>query len=255
MLLVVLLLFGNVGASWLLIPVWLVLLALFVGGVASICSILNIYFRDLAQLVAVSMQLLFYLTPIIYSINLVPEEWHGLPLRSIIEALPLSEFVDVVPATELRLAGCRRCTTGSALLVWTAPLSGSRVRRAIRWRGQDVGESHERGRASRPRTCPSGSGCTASAAQPSRSGWSVAGGTEGGEFWAAPRRVVRGRARQHVRHRRPQRLGQVDAAARCIAGIYRPTSGAVARRRPRSRRCSSSVPASTPSSPAGRTSA
>ena len=69
----------------------------------------------------------------------------------------------------------------------------------------------------------------------------------------ARRRLVRDRARRDGRDHRPQRRRQVDAAA-MLAGTLAPTAGTCAVRRPRSRRCSSSAPASIPSSRAARTS-
>ena len=87
---VILLIFGDVGPTWLLFPVWLCLFVLFVNGIATSLAILNVYSRDIAHITAVALQLLFFLTPIIYPITLVPEDWHGIPLRAIVQANPLA---------------------------------------------------------------------------------------------------------------------------------------------------------------------
>ena len=42
-------------------------------GVAFIVSSLTVYFRDLQHLLGIFMQLLFYATPIVYSMNMIPE--------------------------------------------------------------------------------------------------------------------------------------------------------------------------------------
>lgn len=91
LLLVVVLLFGNIGLSWLLLPVWVLLFAAFVAGTATVCSIANIYFRDLQHLITVAIQLLFYATPILYEVGKIPAG----PLRRILSANPLSQFVDL----------------------------------------------------------------------------------------------------------------------------------------------------------------
>ena len=54
---VILLIFGEVGPTWLLFPVWLCLFVLFVNGIATSLAILNVYARDLAHITAVALQL------------------------------------------------------------------------------------------------------------------------------------------------------------------------------------------------------
>ena len=93
-LVVVLVIVGNVGFSWLLIPFWLVTFVTFVTAVAMSLAILNVYYRDIAHLTNVVLGLLFFLTPIIYPVTLVPEEWHGIPLRAIVILNPITEFVE-----------------------------------------------------------------------------------------------------------------------------------------------------------------
>src|SRR4029453_6065177 len=61
--------------------------------IALVTSMLNVYFRDVGYLVAIGLTVLFFATPIIYTINLIPKEVWGLPMRDIIEANPLTQFV------------------------------------------------------------------------------------------------------------------------------------------------------------------
>ncbi len=89
----ILLFVGNLGWSWLLVPVWLVMLFVFVAGTTYALSVLNVFFRDVSQLVTVAMQLIFFLTPIIYPLTLIPESWNGIPLRSLLELSPYTQFV------------------------------------------------------------------------------------------------------------------------------------------------------------------
>jgi ABC-type polysaccharide/polyol phosphate export permease len=59
-------------------------------GVMLIAASVNVYFRDLEHLVEVFLSLLFYVTPIIYPLSLVPDEWQTVlklnPLTTLIEA-------------------------------------------------------------------------------------------------------------------------------------------------------------------------
>ena len=101
---------------------------------------------------------------------------------------------------------------------------------------------------------PSGSGSTRSATSRSRPRSCAAGGratTSSGRCGTSRFEIPAG---LDVRADRRERLGQVDAAQ-----VHRPhpaarTRGAITHARARWRRCSSSVPASTRSCPAGRTS-
>lgn len=138
LLLVVLLVLGNISWTWLLVPVLLALFAVFAAAVATAVAILNVSFRDLAHFVAVGLQLLFYLTPIIYTPEFVPESWRGIPLRAVVEISPLSEFImlfrDLVYGLDPG-----HWSAWLAVVVWTALALGwaSLVHRR---RGGDLGE-------------------------------------------------------------------------------------------------------------------
>jgi ABC-type polysaccharide/polyol phosphate export permease len=89
LLCVVLLLFGNFVIPWLPVLALLVaLLAVFTTGVCLLMSSLNVFFRDLSHLWALISQAWFFLTPIVYPLEIVPTG-----LRSIIEANPMTVFV------------------------------------------------------------------------------------------------------------------------------------------------------------------
>ena len=138
LLLAVLLVLGNLSWTWLLVPFLLALFAVFAAGIATAIAILNVYFRDLAHFVAVGLQLLFYLTPIIYTPEFVPESWRGIPLRGIVEFSPLSQFLTLFRSLVYDLSP-------GSLLDWAAVLAWSAL--ALGWaslvyrrRGGDLGE-------------------------------------------------------------------------------------------------------------------
>ncbi|MBK6762423.1 MAG: hypothetical protein IPG68_03720 [Micrococcales bacterium] len=53
------------------------------------------HFRDTGQIFAIVMQMWFFLTPIMYPLDLIPEQWHGLPLRELFLLNPMTSFVNM----------------------------------------------------------------------------------------------------------------------------------------------------------------
>ena len=90
---VIMVILGNSSPTFLLFPVLLAMLVLFAAGVSMVASLMNVYYRDVGYLVAIAMNFLFYATPIVYTLSIVPEDVHGIPARDIIEANPLTQFV------------------------------------------------------------------------------------------------------------------------------------------------------------------
>lgn len=135
---VVLLVFRNAGPSWLLFPAWLALFVVFVTSVATTLAVANVQFRDVAHLTSVVLQLLFFLTPIIYPIGYVPEDWHGLALRTIVQLNPLAAFVDAMRALAYGLEA-PSLTDWALMLGWTA-LAVVAARLMYQARGQDIAE-------------------------------------------------------------------------------------------------------------------
>ena len=131
--------FGCIGWTWLLVPVWLVMFVAFAVAVSYVLSIANIHTRDVAQFMGVIMQLIFFLTPIIFPITLIPAEWNGLPLRAIVAANPIATFIiDLRQLVyDLRVPDA---TEWLYLLAWTV---GAVALAVIVYRkaGQDVGEA------------------------------------------------------------------------------------------------------------------
>ena len=66
---------GNAVVRLPAFPLVLALLFAFSLGLGLVLSIGNVYFRDVGYLVGVALQLLFYATPIIYTLDFVPETW------------------------------------------------------------------------------------------------------------------------------------------------------------------------------------
>lgn len=84
---------------WLLIPLVLFNHIILLYGVTLIVSTLNSIFRDIERLVNVSLQILFYSSPIIYPIDIIPDKYQILiqlnPLTWVIESWHFV-FIDTV---------------------------------------------------------------------------------------------------------------------------------------------------------------
>jgi ABC-2 type transport system permease protein len=87
-LLAVMVVIGNV--SWtvvLLIPI-LFLMSCFAFGIGLVLGLANVRFRDVNYLVGIGLQVLFYATPIVYPLEIVPDEY-----RRFMELNPIGSFV------------------------------------------------------------------------------------------------------------------------------------------------------------------
>lgn len=78
------------GVSFLFVLPVLLLQVLFSLGLAITLGVLNVFFRDIGQLVDVGLQFLFWGTPIVYTLAIVPEWAH-----SYINLNPMVHFIEV----------------------------------------------------------------------------------------------------------------------------------------------------------------
>jgi ABC-type polysaccharide/polyol phosphate export permease len=94
--LVALLGFANVGWTWLLLPFVVVIFAVFTTSLTTGLAILNVYVRDMAHLVAVALQMLFYATTIIFPLSYIPVAAGPIPLRLLFSLNPLTQFLTLM---------------------------------------------------------------------------------------------------------------------------------------------------------------
>ena len=90
-LLVIMVVLGNVGITLLLYPLLLACIVLFAVGIGLALSVYNVFYRDVNYLVTIGMNVLFYATPIIYSITIVQQR--NETLAKIIELNPIAQYV------------------------------------------------------------------------------------------------------------------------------------------------------------------
>lgn len=86
--------FANIGWTWLLVVAWIALFASFVAAVSMLLAVANVYWRDVSHLVGIVLQLMFYLTPIIYNLDQVRDKGSD-GLAEIMRSLPIASFVEV----------------------------------------------------------------------------------------------------------------------------------------------------------------
>lgn len=77
--------------SWIYgIPLLLIITLLFVYGISLILSCLNLFFRDIQQIIPILINFIFYLTPILYKLEMVPEQYRKLLLINPIAPIIIS---------------------------------------------------------------------------------------------------------------------------------------------------------------------
>ena len=103
-LIVALSLLGSFVLPWLpLVALFMVVFGLFSVGLAMVFSIFNVYFRDLSYLLTIVLQFWFYLTPILYPVELVEtqsDELGGLAgtpitLLGLYRLNPIEGFIEI----------------------------------------------------------------------------------------------------------------------------------------------------------------
>lgn len=82
--------------SLLLLPAGIMLIALFSAGIGLIASCANVVYRDVAYLIAVLLRVVFYGSPVIYSLDMVPEK-----LREVYLLNPLAVYLTMIRSSLL----------------------------------------------------------------------------------------------------------------------------------------------------------
>jgi lipopolysaccharide transport system permease protein len=112
--------FATNDAHWtlLLVPVVLAVLYLLIAGVSLITAALNVYYRDVYNIVVVGLLMMFYLTPVFYGLRQVPPRFlpllHANPMTAIVNSMRAVALTGTLPT--LRDAGI---AVGSAVVLFT----------------------------------------------------------------------------------------------------------------------------------------
>jgi len=91
--------------TWIYLPVPLLALILFTLGCGFFCAAANVFFRDVAHIVQIVLSALFYVSPIIYSLEFLPERYHTYfrlnPLLYILSGFRLAIYYGQLPGLGL----------------------------------------------------------------------------------------------------------------------------------------------------------
>lgn len=128
----------NVGWTWLLYPLVVAGVAAMASLVGYLVAVANVYFRDTGQLVGLTLQLLFFLTPVIYPVELVPENWNGIPTRSLLAVNPMAHLVALSREVLYELKLPTMVSVGY-VLAWIVGLGITSLLVQRRW-GRDISE-------------------------------------------------------------------------------------------------------------------
>jgi ABC-type polysaccharide/polyol phosphate export permease len=130
----------NVGWSWLLLPLWAGLFFLFTLGISAVVAVLSVHLEDILQFFAVVLQFLFFATPVMYPLTMIPADLGGdvVDIRDLLGASPLAQFVsmarallyDLQPGTIQQWLALVVCAAGSLFLGGLA----------VKYLGADVAE-------------------------------------------------------------------------------------------------------------------
>lgn len=142
LLFAVLALVGNISWTWLLVPFWALPLLVFTASISTVLAIYNVLARDLSHIVTVALQLLFYLSPIIYPLAMVPAHPNlfgiHIPAQAIVAASPLTQFFSLFRDLVYSL---HPGALGSWVYIYViAGLTMWWASRVYRKRGGDLGE-------------------------------------------------------------------------------------------------------------------
>jgi lipopolysaccharide transport system permease protein len=78
------------GPAVLVLPLGIMLISAFAFGIGVLCGTLNVFSRDVAQVMSVVLQLWFWMTPVVYPANIIPEN-----LRWVAELNPMVPLVQI----------------------------------------------------------------------------------------------------------------------------------------------------------------
>jgi len=92
----------------LLIPLFMLVIVIFATGIGIILGIINVFIRDIDQITPIALQLLFWFTPIVYPISIIPEKYAAFlklnPLYHVVEFYHQIIAYDTIPSANMVIA-------------------------------------------------------------------------------------------------------------------------------------------------------
>lgn len=90
--------------TWLYLPVPLLALSIFTLGATFFFAAANVFYRDVAHILQILLQIWFYATPIIFDINFIPAKYHWIfklnPLIFVMNGFRMSVYWGMLPTPQ-----------------------------------------------------------------------------------------------------------------------------------------------------------
>jgi ABC-type polysaccharide/polyol phosphate export permease len=106
-LLLVVIMGRPLNGSLLMVPIAMLLMALFTTGLAYVFACLNVFFRDFTHMTEVIIQAWFYASPIIYTLDMVPERYRQAfawnPMAYLVSCFRAPLYDGVMPTSQTLL--------------------------------------------------------------------------------------------------------------------------------------------------------
>lgn len=98
---------------WLWLPLLVLITAAFATGLGLLLGTINVFARDVGQVMVVMLQLWFWLTPVVYPVSIVPERFKALlalnPMANLVEAYESVLVYGVAPSAGLWVPAVLAC--------------------------------------------------------------------------------------------------------------------------------------------------
>jgi ABC-type polysaccharide/polyol phosphate export permease len=95
---------AHLSPALLVLPLAFALIFVFSCGIAIIMSLTSVFLRDMQQIVSILLQAGYFLTPIIYPLSIIPEQYHSIaklnPMFHFVELFRRPIYDGVVPSME-----------------------------------------------------------------------------------------------------------------------------------------------------------
>ncbi|MDE0268852.1 MAG: ABC transporter permease [Acidimicrobiaceae bacterium] len=91
----IMIILGNISWTFVYLLWALVLAAMFGLGIGFVVSIFNARYRDIEYLMGILLNIAFFLVPIVFVPDMVPEEAYGLPVKALMNLNPITTIVGI----------------------------------------------------------------------------------------------------------------------------------------------------------------
>jgi lipopolysaccharide transport system permease protein len=84
------------GAGWplLTLPLLMLILVLFTAGLGMLLTAVNVWFRDVQEIMSIFLFGWFFMTPIVYSLEAIKPDLNGIPVRDLLQVVnPMSAII------------------------------------------------------------------------------------------------------------------------------------------------------------------